>query len=548
MAVVFGCPLVGTYAELANKVLKPGQRAYATDGDKWWGKIPEGQSLTKWKTGTGEKDKQGILKTFKDLPWDTNMGGDSEAPDLSNYYTKEEVDGKLGNIETDLEIERLQYYGDKDIVPSDGNLFFFIPIDDKTASISLKRNRHTELVIPYKYIDDDEKEYKIINIEDEAFYNCNNLITVTIPNSVTRIGEDAFNNCNNLTSVIIPNSVTSIGKYAFSYCRSLANVTIPNSITQIRDGTFYNCNNLTSVIIPNSVISIGIWAFRHCNNLISIKIPNSVMSIGDNAFERCSEDLTIICNPGSYAETYAKRNGIKYAYDYIDPTTIGSSGDNDLIVTADAISEDEILLRLENISVGYDEIISAFNEGKNVWLQATDSGIHLKAPMVGIEQDYAVFCCSIDRTIVTARIYINADDILDGHVAVQICEAESNRVEIIDNLESADTDKALSANQGKILNEIKEDISKKLDDIHNWDSTEANGEYPSAIAVIEYVGARVTHLLNLDEAKQELINGLYDNLDNLSNKYDALQAEVGNINIALESILTIQDSILEVSE
>ena len=40
--------------------------------------------------------------------------------------------------------------------------------------------------------------------------------------SVTSIGESAFYNCNDLTSVTIPNSVWSIGNYAFQIRLSMA--------------------------------------------------------------------------------------------------------------------------------------------------------------------------------------------------------------------------------------------------------------------------------------------------------------------------------------
>ena len=45
------------------------------------------------------------------------------------------------------------------------------------------------------------KTYNVTSIGDYAFYNCNNLTNITIPESVTNIGIDAFYNCNSLTSI-----------------------------------------------------------------------------------------------------------------------------------------------------------------------------------------------------------------------------------------------------------------------------------------------------------------------------------------------------------
>ena len=49
------------------------------------------------------------------------------------------------------------------------------------------------------------------------FCECSGLTSITIPNSVTRIGSSAFYGCGNLISVTIGNSVTSIGENAFQY-------------------------------------------------------------------------------------------------------------------------------------------------------------------------------------------------------------------------------------------------------------------------------------------------------------------------------------------
>ncbi len=101
---------------------------------------------------------------------------------------------------------------------------------------------------------------------------------------VTSIGNYAFYCCNRLTSIIIPEGVTSIGNYAFSDCSSLTSIIIPEGVTSISNRTFYNCSSLITITIPEGVISLGESAFNYCSSLTSINIPTSVTSIGDSAF------------------------------------------------------------------------------------------------------------------------------------------------------------------------------------------------------------------------------------------------------------------------
>ena len=61
---------------------------------------------------------------------------------------------------------------------------------------------------------------------------------------VTEIGYDAFWRCNSVTSIEIPNSVTSIGDWAFASCTSLTNIMIPDSIVDIGSCAFYGCSSL----------------------------------------------------------------------------------------------------------------------------------------------------------------------------------------------------------------------------------------------------------------------------------------------------------------
>ena len=140
--------------------------------------------------------------------------------------------------------------------------------------------------------------YNVTSIGRKAFYRCNGLTSVTIPNSVTSIGDWAFSYCSGLTSISIPNSVTSIGKSAFYVCSGLTSVTIPNSVTSIGTRAFYYCSGITSVTIPNRVTSIGTRVFYRCSSLTSVTIPNSVKSIGYMAFDGCS-GLTSVTIPNS---------------------------------------------------------------------------------------------------------------------------------------------------------------------------------------------------------------------------------------------------------
>ncbi len=138
----------------------------------------------------------------------------------------------------------------------------------------------------------------VTTIGDRAFYDCESLASITIPESVTSIGYEAFRTCASLTSITIPESVTSIGYGAFENCISLTSIIIPGSVTSIGDSAFRSCYSLTSITIPDSVTGISDWAFAYCESLTSITIPESVTSIGGHAFRYCNS-LTSITIPGS---------------------------------------------------------------------------------------------------------------------------------------------------------------------------------------------------------------------------------------------------------
>ncbi len=115
----------------------------------------------------------------------------------------------------------------------------------------------------------------------------NQLTSIALPNTVTKIGEYAFNNCSGLISVTMEEGVQTIGDYAFQRCTNLPQIVIPNSVTKIGDDAFGRCSNLTTVTIGNHVDTIGSEAFYNCERLMSIELPTSVSYIGVSAFHGC---------------------------------------------------------------------------------------------------------------------------------------------------------------------------------------------------------------------------------------------------------------------
>ena len=140
-----------------------------------------------------------------------------------------------------------------------------------------------------------------------AFYNCKNLVSVTISDSVTSIGAGAFSGCENLTTIRLPSGITEISAFAFNECKNLTTITIPDSVTSIGESAFSGCINLNNLTIPDNIKEIGKYAFYDCKKLTSIRIPNEVSEIGYSAFGGCY-NITSVTAPAFALSSISKNS------------------------------------------------------------------------------------------------------------------------------------------------------------------------------------------------------------------------------------------------
>ena len=127
--------------------------------------------------------------------------------------------------------------------------------------------------------------------------------------SISGYGTLAY--CTNLVSVTIPNSVTGIEDFVFIDCSRLNTITVDagNAFYSSVDGVLFDKNRSTLVrcpggkaghyAIPGGVAGIGVWAFFDCANLTSVAIPDSVTNMGCLSFKGCKGLTKITVGAGN---------------------------------------------------------------------------------------------------------------------------------------------------------------------------------------------------------------------------------------------------------
>ncbi|MDO4627862.1 MAG: leucine-rich repeat domain-containing protein [Planctomycetia bacterium] len=203
---------------------------------------------------------------------------------------------------------------------------FEYEIHDGQVTITRCMDYESDLIIPREI-----KGFPVTEIAKSAVTSFD-VSTVTVPETILKIGNNAFGNCYYLTAVhvspqnpnyaardgilfskdysvlyscprtfqgdyVIPETVRKIDSWAFFDCQKLQSVIIPEGVTHLPDAVFYSCENLTSVRLPTTLQRIGKYVFRDCEAIQSITIPEKVKSISQRAFWECDSLQAIHVSP-----------------------------------------------------------------------------------------------------------------------------------------------------------------------------------------------------------------------------------------------------------
>jgi hypothetical protein len=178
-------------------------------------------------------------------------------------------------------------------------------IPGKYINLDLSNCKGTEIINSYPGASINRGTYP-------SYGNAGNIISVKLPNSVTKLGSLAFYRFSSLTSIVLPNSLSRIEMQAFQYCSSLQSLTLPETLEFIGGDAFVG-TGLINIDIPASVTTIGTDVFASNGNLTEVIIRSTVppMAYGQS-FRNCSNLTGIYVPDASVAVYKANANWSQY--------------------------------------------------------------------------------------------------------------------------------------------------------------------------------------------------------------------------------------------
>lgn len=123
----------------------------------------------------------------------------------------------------------------------------------------------------------------LTTINSEAFYGCESLQNVKLPNSLEILGRSTFARCNNLKSISIGDNVKEIKSTTFE-ASGIEEIELPKQLLYIHDYAFSTCIKLNKLVMPLNLKIINYRAFNFCVNLKDLVLNEGLEEIRQEAF------------------------------------------------------------------------------------------------------------------------------------------------------------------------------------------------------------------------------------------------------------------------
>ncbi len=169
------------------------------------------------------------------------------------------------------------------VTPSLASNYTYEIINSEAVLKTYKTSAPKDMIIPATIVHNDVT-YPVTTLQ--AGLATNYEITTVMfesPSNVTTIGNNAFNG-NQLVNVTLPDSILSLGDGAFAYNTLLKTINLPSQITSIPNNLFRGCESLDMhVVIHENITQIGSWAFENAP-LTGLTLHHGITEIGSHAF------------------------------------------------------------------------------------------------------------------------------------------------------------------------------------------------------------------------------------------------------------------------
>jgi len=194
---------------------------------------------------------------------------------------------------------------------------FQIDLTNHTATCMGYTGSNEAPVMP-AYVTYEGEEYPVTFIYHWAFQMNPMIKTMTLPETLKKIGESAFAQCMSLETMVIPNSVDTLMAATFFGCPQLKLLKLSENMKFLPPGLCFQCTSLETIEIPSSVTRFSCqwgdtnnfynyedWGddsklfadpnffivpgmeFRECSNLKEVILPKNLWWFSSDAFDQC---------------------------------------------------------------------------------------------------------------------------------------------------------------------------------------------------------------------------------------------------------------------